>query len=109
MIQQAHSRRTDPTTSEDAAESIRPELPELEFRVLHAIQKRGETGATTNELAELMGISLVTVSPRIRPLVRKGFVQDAGKRRKGPSGRKSIVWRATPKPRSQIKEQGKLL
>lgn len=87
------ARRTDPTTSHEAAVSIAAELPELEARVLAALRRRGDEGATTHELAELLGISLVTVSPRLRPLATKKLVVDSGVKRTGASGRRSIVWK----------------
>jgi len=105
----AFARRTDPVTSEDAARSIRPETSRLENVVLDTLKKRGERGGTTGELAEITGMSLVTVSPRIKPLVRKGYVEDSGQRRSGISGRKSTVWRAILKPKQQIKDQERLL
>jgi len=43
--------------------------------------------ATSHELAERLGLSLVTVSPRLAPLRRKGLVVEAGRR----DGR--TVWR----------------
>ncbi len=105
----ALSRRTDPATAEAAAQSVTPELPRLENVVLDALKQRGERGATTNELASLTGMSLVTVSPRIRPLVRKNLVEDSGERRAGASGRKSTVWRAVGKPKPQLIKQERLL
>lgn len=109
MNADAFARHTDPMTSEDAARSVRPETTRLENIVLDALKRRGDQGATTNELAELTGMSLVTISPRIRPLVRKGYVEDSGKRRSGTSGRKSTVWLAKLKPKQQIKDQERLL
>ena len=106
---QALSRRTDPATSDAAAQSVTPELPRLENVVLDALKRRGDRGATTNELATLTGMSLVTISPRIRPLVRKNLVEDSGDRRAGASGRKSTVWRAVGKPKPQIIKQDRLL
>lgn len=87
------SRRTDPPTSAAAAASIAGALPQLEQEVLAVLRARGEQGATTHELAALMGASLVSVSPRIAPLRERGLVRDSGQRRKGDSGRFSTVWR----------------
>lgn len=76
------ARRTDPRTSRAAAGRINGEG--LAARVLAELA----TGpATTHELAERMGLSLVTVSPRLAPLRRHGLVTEAGKR----DGR--TVWR----------------
>ena len=84
----AYARHSDPETSKSAAERMR--LSNMERIVFDVIKKL--RGATTHEIADHTGISLVTVSPRIRPLVRKGMIQDSGKKRAGDSGRKSIVW-----------------
>jgi DNA-binding MarR family transcriptional regulator len=84
-------RRTDPRTSVAAAQSVEP--APLEALVLECLYRR-PAGLTTHELADLLHLELVTVSPRMRPLASKGLVVDSGERRAGPSGRKSIVWRA---------------
>lgn len=88
----AYARAADPATSHAAAESIR--LTELESTVLAELRKFSD-GATSYTLAESLGMSLVTVSPRLRPLVSKGLVQDSGRREVGSSGRSQTVWQAT--------------
>lgn len=91
----AHARRTDPATSRAAAASLSAAtLTRLEDLVLRACRDAGESGLTTIELADRLGIDRVTVSPRIRPLVEKGLLADSGARRKGPSGKSSVAWRA---------------
>jgi predicted transcriptional regulator len=92
----AYARSTDPETSHAAAASLEPELPRLESAVHRALQAAGKTGCTTHELAVILNMSLVTVSPRIAPLVRKNLVVKSAKRRCAGSGRPSIVWVATP-------------
>jgi predicted ArsR family transcriptional regulator len=89
----ALSRVNDPSTSFEAAASIEGRLPELEAIVLEELRKRGDDGATSHELAAALELSLVTVSPRLKPLQSKGLVIDSGFKRTGESGRKSIVWR----------------
>jgi predicted transcriptional regulator len=84
----ALSRRSDPETSVEAAASV--QVGALESIVYRAICERP---ATSTELSERLGLSLVTVSPRLRPLCNKGLIVDSGERRSGTSGRKSIVWR----------------
>ena len=83
------ARTTDPETSHEAAARA---PTDLEARVL-AVLGRFANGATTYELSAAMGESLVTVSPRMRPLVNKYLVEDSGIRRRGESGRNQIVWR----------------
>lgn len=79
------ARRTDPDTSRSAAARI--DGSGLAERVLGAL---ADGDATTHELAERLGLSLVTVSPRLAPLRRKGLVVEAGRR----DGR--TVWRRVP-------------
>lgn len=83
-------RKHDPETSKAAARSTDATL--LELAVLHGLAQRS---MSSHELAEALGMELVSVSPRLAPLVRKGKVRDSGQRRKGPSGRNSIVWELT--------------
>jgi predicted transcriptional regulator len=82
------ARRTDPETSHEAARSIN--ITRLEKVVLDAFISHGEM--TTHELAQVTSLELVTVSPRVRPLVRKGLIRDSGRRKIGESGRPSIIW-----------------
>lgn len=88
----ARARRTDPSTSKDAAASVN--VTEMEAVVLRALAAHP---MTTHEIAAHTGVSLVTISPRIRPLVQKRLVREhqiEGKtvKRAGESGRMSIVW-----------------
>lgn len=87
----AYARSSDPQTSHEAAESVRP--TELESTVLEAL-RTFPAGATSYQIAAALGLSLVTVSPRLRPLVCKGLVVDSGHRARGPSGRSQTVWQA---------------
>ena len=85
------ARRVDPDTSKKAAAAV--PVAYLEARVLRAL-KLSREGMTTHELAWLLKVDLVSVSPRMRPLVEKNLVRDSGERRRGDSGRASIVWKA---------------
>lgn len=86
------ARRRDPDTAKKAAGSV--EVTDLEGRVVQAL-KLCRAGMTTHELARILKLELVTVSPRMRPLAEKGLVYDSRERRRGESGRSSIVWKAT--------------
>lgn len=86
----AHARRRDPGTSHAAAASV--DVTPLEMAVVGAL-KSNPSGLTSFEIADILRISLVTVSPRLRPLADKLLVEDSGQRRIGESGRKQIVWR----------------
>ena len=84
------ARRRDPDTAKKAAAAV--PVADLEYRVLDLLRTFG--GMTTHELAAALKVDLVSVSPRMRPLVEKGLAWDSGMRRRGESGRASIVWKA---------------
>lgn len=90
-MERGKARLLDPDTSKQAAASV--PVADLEARVLRALRICKE-GMTTHELSWLLRVDLVSVSPRMRPLVDKNLVVDSGERRSGDSGRKSIVWKA---------------
>lgn len=81
---QARSRRTDPATSHEAAARISGSA--LAAKVLECLRIDG--AATSHEIAARLGLSLVTVSPRMKPLEIAGKVERDGRR----DGR--TIWRA---------------
>jgi DNA-binding MarR family transcriptional regulator len=85
----AHARRTDPATSHEAAAEISTRVTDLELKVLAALVLRGPS--TTHELAEYIGLSLVTVSPRMAPLELRGMVKRAGR------AERRTLWDVTPR------------
>lgn len=87
--QSAFSRRTDPETSREAAQKV--DANALEALVLKALQEHG-SGGTTEEIADWLHMSLVTVSPRLRPLEMKALVRRDGVRA-NRSGRSATVWK----------------
>src|SRR5687767_10188875 len=87
------SRRSDPATSHEAARSV--DATRLEAVCLDAL-RNAPAGLTSEELAEKLGESLVTVSPRLRPLANKGFIEAVG-RRPNRSRRLAIVWKVNHK------------
>lgn len=76
---EAHARATDPDTSHAAADAV--DANWLEYAVLQGFDRVPDDEATVKELAVVTGIPLWSLSPRMRPLVRKGYVVDTGKRR----------------------------
>lgn len=84
---QAFARRTDPEPSHEAAAKVK--TADLEQIVLDALASLGPS--TTEQLAAFLGISLVTISPRLKPLEGKGRVVRDGKR-KNASGVSATVW-----------------
>lgn len=90
-MNEAYARITDPDTSHKAANEV--ETSRLEQMVLVQLSSCPD-GLTNHELVERTGCSWNTITPRLRPLVRKGLVVDSGTRRKGPTNKSCIVWRA---------------
>jgi hypothetical protein len=84
------SRGNDPATAKDAAHSVK--TAELELKVVETLAKAPD-GLTSHEVAERLDVQLVSISPRFRPLVEKNLIRDSGEKRKGESGRFSIVWK----------------
>lgn len=88
----ALARNSDPSTSFEAAASV--DVTKLERVILDKLKTCKLPGATAYELSAWLGLSLVSVSPRMRPLAKKHLVADTGFRVKGASGRNQIIWRA---------------
>jgi len=91
---QAHARRGDPKTSKEAAASLTSEiLTKVESSILDALSTAGDAGLTTREIAEVAGIDWGTITPRLKPMEKKGAVTRTDRLRANPSGRKSTVWK----------------
>lgn len=86
----AKARARDPQTSKLAAASV--DVTPMEAHVVGAL-KAYPDGLTTHEISEITRMSLVTVSPRMKPLAEKGYVVDSGTTRLGENNRKRIVWK----------------
>lgn len=76
-------------TSRAAAESIPAHL--LRGRVLTEFQRRG--AMTSDECADAMRCSILSIRPRCSELHRMGKLMDTGTRRQNASGRSAIVWK----------------
>lgn len=94
------ARWSDPETSHQAAESIEPS--HLQGIIMETLAKGPRGGMTTHEIAAACGIGYQTITPRIKPMVAKGWVYDTGERRawagapgSPPTTRMSIVWNLT--------------
>jgi hypothetical protein len=87
----AKFRRSDPPTSKAAARSVN--LHTLEGLVLNVLRGAYPSGMTSHEIADHLEFALVTVSPRMRPLVNKNLIVDSGERRSGVGFKTSIVWK----------------
>ena len=84
-------RRVD--TSLNAALAIQSPAENYRQAVLTELQSHGPM--TADEIAERLNLSILTVRPRLTELRAVGKLTDTGQRRKTPSGRPSIVWKAT--------------
>ena len=94
LFDRAYARKTDPVTSHEAAEAITPLLNKVEQGIYDALCSFLPKGATSDEIVEASGIQYRTVTPRLKPMCRKGFVVDSGEHKRGDSGRRQIIWMA---------------
>ncbi len=81
-------------TSREAAASIEgsPAARQRQ-QVLGELRRRGEAGATRQELAHALGLGEASVCGRVDELIRLGEAFQAGVRRKTTSGRSAaVVW-----------------
>ncbi len=86
------ARNTD--TSRAAAASVAPSAARVRSMVMNAIRASAQDGLTADEAAGRLGMSVLTVRPRVSELGKAGAILDAGIRRPNQSGRRAIVWRA---------------
>lgn len=87
MSDTALARSTDPVESHLAAG--RTSASDLCAAVVACLVRFGPM--TTKEISDRTGLSRVSVSPRMKPLLQEGRVARTGDRRDG-----SAVWRALP-------------
>lgn len=90
---EARARNTDPATSHQAAAQVRGDDATRMEKLVFDCLNEAPHGLTNHELVEATGLTWNTVTPRIRPMVRKGLVMDSGERRPGPTGKRCIVWK----------------
>jgi DNA-binding MarR family transcriptional regulator len=84
---QAVARNTDPATSHEAAASV--PVQDLELKVLAALVLRGPS--SSHDIADYIGVPLVSVSPRMAPLEARGLVTRAGRTER------RTLWDVTPR------------
>lgn len=84
---------SNPTTSREAAQSIEPQLGNLEELVLEAIRVSRD-GLTCDEVEEFTKLSHQCASARVNGLMKRGVIVDSGRKRKTRSGRNAIIWEA---------------
>lgn len=93
------ARGTD--TSRAAADVAAETAPLLRARALAVLER--SRGMTADEVAGRLGISILSIRPRLTELSRLGKVRDSGSRRRNASGRMAIVW--TPVYPASLKGQ----
>lgn len=76
-------------TSREAAES----LGNVTLIRNRAYQRIAALPRTADEVATSLGMSVLSVRPRVTELYKLNLIEDSGDRRKNASGRKAIVWR----------------
>lgn len=82
------------TTSKDAAASIEPVTAAIAKEILTLITL---VPRTCHEIETATQHSHQTASARITWLKQHGYIEDSGHRRKTPSNRDAIVWKAKEK------------
>ena len=90
----ARARKSDPFTSHLSAKKITPRLGTIDDAIHKALLAVGESGATSDEIVEMTGIKYRSVTPRLKPMMRKGLVTGGRETRVGESGHKNLVWKA---------------
>lgn len=80
----------DRDTSRAAAEHADETAPQLRARALAVLER--SKGLTADEVAGRLGLSILSIRPRVTELARLGKVRDSGLRRRNASGRNAIVW-----------------
>lgn len=82
-------------TSRAASDALAPRLNAMQATVLGRLRRRGDDGATDDELLVELGWSPNTVRPRRIELVAKKLARDSGRTRLTRTQRKAVVWIAT--------------
>ena len=78
-------------TSFNAAVRVAVNARNVRDRVASVLAERGPM--TADEIAAVLGLSILTVRPRVTDLNKAGRIEDTGARRQTGSGNAAIVWR----------------
>jgi predicted ArsR family transcriptional regulator len=84
--------------SEDAAKQIGGKTKQMLAAVLAEFAKR-PCGATADEVAKALNMSVLSIRPRVSELRRTGKIKQTGTRRTNDSGMTATVWRIVHGPR----------
>ncbi|QUT05201.1 hypothetical protein KFK14_19720 [Sphingobium phenoxybenzoativorans] len=86
-------RKGSPDTSSAAAVSISESAASIEGRALRIIRDAGWWGATSDEVADKLGLpNHYAARPRISGLRARKEIADSTRRRTNASGRRAAVW-----------------
>jgi len=86
FVKDHHARHTDPETSHEQALYARTRNARVDNAILDVLREAGEP-LTSREITDRCPWERVSVSPRLKPLEKMGFVERAGRRGRG------ITWR----------------
>lgn len=75
--------------SAEAADSVRQDAAVLRARCLEVLKRND---LTADEVAEVLGLSVLSVRPRCSELKKQRLIRDTGQRRKNCSGKSATVW-----------------
>jgi len=81
------------TTSKEAAEAVAPDAATMRASALFYLGQNYPGGFTADEVASGLGLSVLSIRPRISELNNAGKIERTGERRKNQSGHSAIVWR----------------
>jgi len=88
-------RTTDPDTSMNAAEKV--DSTKLEQQVYEVIAKYPDGCISEEVMTHFPNHGVQTISPRFAPLIRKGFIEDTGERRRASTGHTQRVMKVIKK------------
>lgn len=83
--------------SQEAARRITPFANTVRNRVLLGFVDRYPGGATADEMAARLNLSILSARPRVAELHADGLLEQTADRRPNESGVKVTVWRASSK------------
>lgn len=81
----------DVETSREAAQSVKQDAKTLRAKCYEVLKG---AAMTADEVAELLGASVLSVRPRVSELRAQFKIEATEKRRCNVSGKKAVVWRA---------------
>jgi len=80
-------------TSQKAAKEINRFSKSIKVKALQVRKNKKDYGATADEVANLLSISILSVRPRFSELLAHGCIEETKKTRKNESGKQATVWR----------------